>query len=137
MRLPNHGRHQLNTTANFHSTLFAGTLDMQIEHHLFPSLSSEHQKMIKPLVQQTAREFGLAYNEYSSIGDAMLGHLVHMLNLSKDHSPAARGGTGEDAGTSDSELKGPEPVNIVGVIIESLGSKLGALVGYMCHGKQL
>lgn len=69
------GTHQVNTSSNFNSWVFAGTLDLQIEHHLFPSLAYQHQLAIVPIVKQTIKEFGLDYSVFSSGASAMGAHL--------------------------------------------------------------
>jgi len=87
------GAHQLLTSSNFNGTLGAlcyitGMLEMQIEHHLFPSLSYENQLKIKPVVQQCAKDFGLPYYEYSSAYHGIAGHLYHMHQLAWADTPA-------------------------------------------------
>ena len=58
--------HQLATTSNFSRnsgfiTWFAGGLNFQIEHHLFPHICHIHYKKISKIVERTASEFGLLY----------------------------------------------------------------------------
>ena len=74
------GAHQLCTSSNFlgrAAALFSitGMLEMQIEHHLFPGLSYRNQKKIVPLVQLTAKEFGLPYYQFPSAIHGMAAHL--------------------------------------------------------------
>merc|ERR1719150_3518550 len=52
------GEHQMRTSTNFISYI-GGTIDLQIEHHLFPMLSYENQQAVSPIVRETAREFGI------------------------------------------------------------------------------
>jgi len=59
--------HQILTTANFAPTnkllsWYAGGLNYQIEHHLFPNMSHVHHPEISKIVQATAKEFGLPYH---------------------------------------------------------------------------
>jgi len=76
------GEQQLRSSANFEAVFgIAATLDLQIEHHLFPMLSYENQRLIQPLVRQAAEEFGLPYHSYGSLGSAFFHHLAHMLTL--------------------------------------------------------
>lgn len=75
--------HELETTANFarKSRLFAwliGGLNYQIEHHLFPNICHVHYKAISPIVERTAREFGVPYNENRTFFSAIGSH-VRML----------------------------------------------------------
>lgn len=48
----------------------SGGLNHQIEHHLFPSISHHCYPAIAPIVEQTCKEFGLPYNNYSSFPSA-------------------------------------------------------------------
>ena len=81
------GAHQLHTTANFDAGSklgffgLSGGLDLQIEHHLFPQLSYDKQRSVAPLVRATAREHGLPYHEFSSLGAGLLAHLRFMDKL--------------------------------------------------------
>lgn len=72
--------HQLKTTANFAPknrfiTWFAGGLNFQIEHHLFPTISHVHYRKIAKIVKDTAKEFDLPYHEFSKFGIALRSHL--------------------------------------------------------------
>eukprot|EP00930_Biecheleria_cincta_P049993 TRINITY_DN35185_c0_g1_i1.p1 TRINITY_DN35185_c0_g1~~TRINITY_DN35185_c0_g1_i1.p1 ORF type:complete len:436 (+),score=61.53 TRINITY_DN35185_c0_g1_i1:76-1383(+) len=77
------GEHQLRTTSNWAASWYSitGMLEMQIEHHLFPSLSYELQHQIKPLVKKTAAEFKLPYFEYPSIFHGVAAHCDFMHRL--------------------------------------------------------
>jgi len=86
------GAFQLSVSANFVGkfySLFAitGMLEMQIEHHLFPSLSYRNQQRIKPIVEKTAKEFGLPYWEYASSMHGISGHMYSIHKLGS--KPAA------------------------------------------------
>ncbi len=75
--------HELETTANFSrkSRLFAwmiGGLNYQIEHHLFPNICHVHYRAISPIVERTAKEFGLPYKENKTFFNAVGSH-VRML----------------------------------------------------------
>ena len=77
------GEHQLRTSCNWASSWYSvtGMLDLQIEHHLFPSLPYAVQKEIQPLVRETAAEFGIPYNEHSSLADGLAKHMRFMHKL--------------------------------------------------------
>ena len=78
------GAHQLHTTANWETNPWSisGGLDLQIEHHLFPYLAYDKQLLIKPLVEQTAHEFGLPYYSFErGVLFAFFWHAVHMVAL--------------------------------------------------------
>jgi linoleoyl-CoA desaturase len=77
--------HQLNTTANFArksflASWFFGGLNYQIEHHLFPHICHIHYPKISHIVQKTADEFGIMYNENKTMWEAIRSH-TRMLKL--------------------------------------------------------
>jgi linoleoyl-CoA desaturase len=81
--------HELETTANFarKSKWFGwiiGGLNFQIEHHLFPNISHVHYKHISPIVEKTAAEFGLRYNENKTFFGAIASHVRMLRALGKD-----------------------------------------------------
>jgi len=72
--------HELETTANFarKSRIFGwmiGGLNYQIEHHLFPNICHVHYRAISPIVEKTAKEFGLRYNENGTFFNAIGSHI--------------------------------------------------------------
>lgn len=71
--------HQLYTTTNFapNSKLFSwyvGGLNFQIEHHLFPNICHVHYKKLAPIVERTAKEFGLPYHVHDTFIGALWNH---------------------------------------------------------------
>jgi len=71
--------HQLYTTANFAKNnrllnWYAGGLNYQVEHHLFPSICHIHYPKISNIVKNTAQEFGLPYQENQSFLGAIYSH---------------------------------------------------------------
>eukprot|EP00801_Mesodinium_rubrum_P003938 Mrub_03939.p1 GENE.Mrub_03939~~Mrub_03939.p1 ORF type:complete len:431 (+),score=35.68 Mrub_03939:66-1295(+) len=75
------GEHQVRTTSNWKAWQWlsvTGMLELQIEHHLFPSLTYAQQNDISGIVKQTAAEFGLPYHEYPSMFHGIFGHLYFM-----------------------------------------------------------
>ncbi len=78
--------HEMRTTANFAPnnrllTWYAGGLNYQIEHHLFPYISHVHYRKIAPIVEQTAREFGLPYNLKPTFIKAFASHVKRLKEL--------------------------------------------------------
>lgn len=78
--------HQMNTTANFapHNrlvTFFVGGLNYQIEHHLFQRICHVHYPAIAPIVEQTAREYGVPYLRNNTVGDAVASHVRLLQHL--------------------------------------------------------
>jgi linoleoyl-CoA desaturase len=86
--------HQLQTTANFAGnnpllSWYVGGLDYQVEHHLFPMISHVHYKAIAPIVEQTAREFGVPYQNNHSLLQALGSHLALLRDMGRyDEDPA-------------------------------------------------
>lgn len=78
--------HELETTANFsrRSGWFGwliGGLNYQVEHHLFPNISHVHYRAISPIVEQTAKEFGVRYIENRTFFGAIYSHLRMLRTL--------------------------------------------------------
>lgn len=79
-RIPNEWEvHQLLTTSDFARKnkllgWYAGGLNYQIEHHLFPNICHIHYPKIAPIVEQIAREHGVRYNLKSSFVQAFISH---------------------------------------------------------------
>lgn len=75
--------HQLKTTANFGTqskfiTWWAGGLNFQVEHHLFPKISHIHYPAISKIVKQTCRELGIPYLEHHTMREAIRSHIAHL-----------------------------------------------------------
>jgi linoleoyl-CoA desaturase len=71
--------HQMLTTTNFghREKLFSwyvGGLNYQVEHHLFPTICHVHYKKIAPIVEQTAKEFGVPYKAKDTFFAAVAAH---------------------------------------------------------------
>lgn len=78
--------HQLLSTSDFaRNNLFlnwyAGGLNFQIEHHLFPNICHIHYRNIAPIVQHTAKEFGFNYNLKPSLTAAFISHAKRLKEL--------------------------------------------------------
>jgi len=77
--------HQLKTTANFSNNnvladWICGGLNYQIEHHLFPHICHTHYPEIAPIVEQTAKEFGLPYYCHRNF---IVGYRAHLRLLKR------------------------------------------------------
>lgn len=73
------GVHQVLTSHNYSvrspaALHFSGGLNMQIEHHLFPSVHYTHYPALSHLVREACVEFGLPYHESCSIWAAVAKH---------------------------------------------------------------
>jgi linoleoyl-CoA desaturase len=80
--------HELLTTSDFaRNNLFlnyyAGGLNFQIEHHLFPNICHIHYRKIAPIVEKTAQEFGLTYNLKPGFIDALQSHIRRLKELGR------------------------------------------------------
>jgi len=80
--------HQLRTTANFARNnkilgWYVGGLNFQVEHHLFPSICHIHYAKIAPIVEATAKEYGIPYHVNRTLGNAIVSHLRHLRDLGK------------------------------------------------------
>jgi linoleoyl-CoA desaturase len=83
--------HQIENTVNFANhnnfvTWFTGGVNFQIEHHLFPNICHVNYPLIAPLVEETCKEFGIKYQKYESVGDALLSHFRLLRRLGKSSS---------------------------------------------------
>ncbi len=73
------GAHQVLTSHNYSvasplALHLSGGLNMQIEHHLFPSVYYTHYPALSRIVRQACAEFNLPYNESSSLAEAVYKH---------------------------------------------------------------
>lgn len=71
--------HQVKTTANFSEgnkviSWFAGGLNYQIEHHLFPRISHIHYPALSRFVKAECKAFNLPYNSISTMNAAIASH---------------------------------------------------------------
>jgi len=78
--------HQMLTTSNYAQgsmafSWFVGRLNNQIEHHLFPNICHVHYKDIAIIVQQTAKEFNLPYNQHKTFYGALKSHFTLLNDL--------------------------------------------------------
>lgn len=80
--------HEVKTTANFATknkalTWFAGGLNFQVEHHLFPHISHVHYPALSKIIQEQCRLFKLPYNCYATLTEAIVSHTRLMKQLGK------------------------------------------------------
>ena len=100
--------HQVETSADFSrpSRVVAwllGGLNFQIEHHLFPKISHVNYPAISKLVEQTCRDFGVAYTEHTSFREGVTAHFrwlrrMGMPNTGRDDERRAAAGNGNTSG---------------------------------------
>ncbi|MFY0253282.1 fatty acid desaturase family protein [Chitinophaga sp. 30R24] len=78
--------HQIKTTSNFapgHKLIswFAGGLNYQVEHHLFPRISHVHYPALSKIVEAKCIEHGLVYNSIPTMQGAVASHFRFMKTL--------------------------------------------------------
>lgn len=78
--------HQLATTVDFAPgnpflTWYLGGLNYQIEHHLFPRICHTRYPEIAPIVEQTAKEFGVPYQVHPTFFTALASHYRHVRRM--------------------------------------------------------
>jgi fatty acid desaturase len=64
---------------SFLTYLFTGGLNMQIEHHLMPSVNSCHLRTIQPKLQRLCEKYGIKYNCSTSLSQAVYKHYKHLM----------------------------------------------------------
>ncbi|MCE9596936.1 MAG: acyl-CoA desaturase [Spirochaetia bacterium] len=80
--------HQVETTANFAMNnpiigWYAGGLNFQIEHHLFPRICHIHYRPLSAIVQKTCAEFGVHYQSYSTFLKGFVAHFRWLRTMGK------------------------------------------------------
>ena len=80
---------QVVTSNNFASSsrlwhILSNGLNLQIEHHLFPSLNHCHLHLLRPVVLETCLEFGVPYKGYESWGELMDATMRWLDQLSEE-----------------------------------------------------
>ena len=78
--------HQILNTVNFAPknkilSWFAGGLNYQIEHHLFPNICHIHYKDLSKIVEETAKEYGLPYFVQPTFRSALFSHAKMLKKL--------------------------------------------------------
>jgi linoleoyl-CoA desaturase len=78
--------HQIISTANFGTSSrtlhwLLGGLNFQIEHHLFPRISHIHYPRVSHFVKEACKSYGVTYNEYRSMFNAIVSHLIYLRRL--------------------------------------------------------
>lgn len=84
--------HELRTTSDFARSnhflnFYVGGLNFQIEHHLFPTICHIHYRKIAPIVEKTAKEFGITYNLKPSFLQALGSHVRTLRTLGQHAAP--------------------------------------------------
>jgi linoleoyl-CoA desaturase len=82
--------HEVLTTANFAEknkviSWFAGGLNYQVEHHLFPRISHVHYPAISKIVKEKCQSFNLPYHSYKTMAGALASHVRLMKMLGSNN----------------------------------------------------
>jgi linoleoyl-CoA desaturase len=82
--------HQVETTVDFSPgnrvlSWYVGGLNYQIEHHLFPRVAHVHYPALAPIVERTAKEYGINYRVNPTLWSALRSHyrMLQKLGLPK------------------------------------------------------
>ena len=80
--------HQLYTSVNFANknrllSWYAGGLNFQIEHHLYPSVCHVHYRHISKIVEETAIEYGYPYYTRESFFGTLWAHTMMLKKLGR------------------------------------------------------
>lgn len=76
-------KHQILTSHNVATDsylvyIFTGGLNMQTEHHLFPSVNHGHLHKLQPVVRDLCKKYGVQYNNTPSLWEALCKHVAHL-----------------------------------------------------------
>merc|ERR1712151_902442 len=102
------GEHQLRTSVNWESSEWSlsGMLEHQIEHHLFPSLPYDVQRyVLRPLVKETAANFGIPYVEHSNSIQGLWRHCAYIHALGVKDEPREEPGQPQHSPILDLPLR--------------------------------
>lgn len=80
--------HQVETTVNFASknkflSWYTGSLNHQIEHHLFPRICHVHLPAIASIIKEVCKEYGIQYAEYTSVKEALAAHYAWLFKMGR------------------------------------------------------
>lgn len=82
--------HEVKTTADFAPgnkviSWLVGGLNFQIEHHLFPNISHVHYPALSKIIRKQCELFGLPYNYYPTLRQAIYSHVKLMKQLGRNN----------------------------------------------------
>jgi linoleoyl-CoA desaturase len=80
--------HEMRTTSNFARnnrllSWYVGGLNFQIEHHIFPNICHVHYRKIAPIVEATAKEYGVPYHLKRTLWAAIISHARKLYALGR------------------------------------------------------
>ena len=82
---------QISNSGNFLNgnkfwTLFFGSINFQIEHHLFPNMSNIHYPIIAPIVKTYCLENNIPYTHHSTLYDAIISYKKMLSYFAKTYT---------------------------------------------------
>ncbi|MFN0031329.1 MAG: fatty acid desaturase family protein [Flavobacteriales bacterium] len=82
--------HQMKTTADFSRnnklmSWYVGGLNFQVEHHLFPKICHVHYPQISPIVEATAKEYGVPFLDNVTFARAFKSHVAFLKKMGVPH----------------------------------------------------
>ena len=82
----NYYKHQIKTSHNvavssYWTYLFTGGLNLQIEHHLLPSVNHCHLRLIQPKIEALCKKHNVPYHKSDTIIQALYKHFRHIRNF--------------------------------------------------------
>ena len=86
--------HQVETTVDFARrsrlvTWYTGSLNHQIEHHLFPQICHVNYPAISGLMEETCRDFGVRYSAHETLWAAVGAHYRWLRQMGRPSTAAA------------------------------------------------
>ena len=77
---------QITTTADFSArnrllSWLLGGLNLQVEHHIFPTMCHLRYRAIQPIVKRYCQAHGVTYHEHPSFLSAVRAHFAHLRTL--------------------------------------------------------
>jgi len=69
------------TYGGFWGMFFTGGLNFQIEHHLFPRMSSWHYPKLAPVIKKCCEDHGVVYSYYPNIWDNVVSCVKYMKDV--------------------------------------------------------
>jgi linoleoyl-CoA desaturase len=99
--------HQLATTVDFGPrnrvlTWFAGGLNFQVEHHLFPKVCHLHYPALAEVVAKVAARHGLRHRSEATFSSALTSHFLHLRAMSRTPNRAPQASVLANASASAS-----------------------------------
>ncbi len=88
--------HQVKTTSDFAPknkliSWFAGGLNFQVEHHLFPRISHIHYPELSKIVEEKCKEYQLPYHSIPTMQEAIASHFRMLKQLGQSSSVSSSG----------------------------------------------